>query len=35
VLRGDRRVYDWTAKRFWWRRGVDIIGPLGPGSAAP
>lgn len=29
VLRGDRHVYDWDHARFMWRRGVDVIGPLG------
>lgn len=28
ILRGDRRIYDWHAAQFWWRRGDDVIGPL-------
>jgi hypothetical protein len=27
-LEGDRRVYDWDAGVFSWRRGIDVIGPI-------
>jgi hypothetical protein len=28
TLRGDRHVYDWDARQFTWREGIDVIGPL-------
>ena len=27
-LEGDRRVYDWAAGVFVWKRGIDVIGPI-------
>jgi hypothetical protein len=27
-LEGDRRVYDWDAGVFVWKRGIDVIGPI-------
>ena len=27
-LEGDRRVYDWDAGVFSWKRGIDVIGPI-------
>jgi hypothetical protein len=27
-LEGDRRVYDWEAGVFSWKRGIDVIGPI-------
>jgi hypothetical protein len=28
VLEGDRRIYDWDQRRFTWRRGVGVVGPV-------
>jgi hypothetical protein len=28
TLRGDRHVYDWDARQFTWREGIDVIGPF-------
>ncbi|HKE87802.1 MAG TPA: hypothetical protein VKB50_28805 [Vicinamibacterales bacterium] len=33
TLRGDRRVYDWNAASFAWRRAIDVIGPLSTSAA--
>jgi hypothetical protein len=27
-LMGDRRVFDWDARHFVWKRGIDVIGPV-------
>ena len=27
-LEGDRQVYDWEARRFEWRRRLEVIGPV-------
>lgn len=27
-IEGDREVFDWAARRFTWRRGLDRIGPF-------
>jgi hypothetical protein len=27
-LEGDRQVYDWKHRRFYWRRRLEIIGPV-------
>ena len=28
TLRGDRHIYDWDARQFTWREGIDVIGPF-------
>jgi hypothetical protein len=35
ALEGDRRVYDWNARRFEMARRVDVIGPFPAGWLRP